>query len=47
MNKLQNQIVFSTLFKKKKNLVALWAFLPTKMTDFPTLLYTSTSEITN
>ena len=26
-------------------MLAFWAFLPAEMTDFPTLSYTSTSEI--
>ena len=45
LNKSQTR-TFSQLFHTNKmHLLALWAFLQTKMTDFPTLLYTSTYKI--
>ena len=45
MNKSQTRTFFQLFHINKMHLLALWAFSQTKMTDFPTLLYTSTSEI--
>ena len=45
MNKSQTRTFFQLFHTNKMHLLALWAFSQTKMTDFPTLLYTSTSEI--
>ena len=36
---------FSLRFYSYKCILAFWAFLPAEVTDFPTLSYTSTSEI--
>ena len=46
MNK-SHQNDFSTFFLTAMHLLALLAFLQTKMTNFPTLSYTSTSETPN
>ena len=44
MNKSQNQLL-SSFHSHVMRLLAIFGFLPTEMTVFPTLSYTSTSEI--
>ena len=43
--KSQNQNVLPLFHSHKMHLLAVWAYLQTKITYVPTLSYTSTSEI--